>query len=178
MCDCEINREAQAILIRTTRSLQKNEQLTVKASFPAGHLSRSYFQAIEGLQENNPGITSWLIFIVSVCGYVGFIVTVGMAIQSNRALTPDEYRKSVVAGASGLAAGLSLITLAVVGRPEVAMPGILGGMLLSMIRGTAHGPRDRYLWIPLALALNTCFYYLLLRGLQMAWRRGIRGKRQ
>jgi hypothetical protein len=56
------------------------------------------------------------------------------------------------------------------------MPGVFIGMVVSMfIGGSAHGPTSRFLWLPFAIGVNLCFYYILSLLLIAALRKVRRG---
>jgi hypothetical protein len=163
-CDCVITRDVNQIAIHTTRSLQAGESLSFSLSFKSGYLKREIFQNLEDFRQNSPNAVGWLVFFVSLLAY--YVVTLAMTglLRRKPAFILQSYSQQSLISMSVAMSALSLATLAVLQRPEVAMPGVFGGILVSMaVSGTAHGPSQRYLWIFFALIINAGFYFALFR---------------
>ena len=160
-CACEITGEADLVSIATTRKLERGDELNIKVLLEPGHLGRTFAQRIRVFRQKHATAASVTLFAAGVFIYVVISFLVMRAFGSLLRFRLSARNGLVMAAL--LMSGLSLGALALVRRPEVAMPGILGGMLLSMLTGgsASHGPGTRFAWIPLAFLINALFYFVL-----------------
>ena len=178
-CACDIAREAGRIVVKTNRVLGPSESLDLTLSLEGGHFRRTLTSNWSMLLEQQSTLAAWGIFIAAILVY-GLLSSLLVYIVLPLRRGQIGARKKALIQAL-LMSGLSLCTLTILSRPEVAMPGVLGGMFISMTfpGSTSHGPGSRFLWVPFAFLINSVFYYIVLRLLQAVgvcrfWSRPIR----
>jgi hypothetical protein len=166
-CACRIERNKQELVIHVTRPLQVGEDLSFGLSFRTGFLQRSFKQRLELLQQNDPVVTAWAKFLGSLAGYYALAFIGLRFLGATRQSTLPAYSTRTLLIASVAMAASSLVVLTTLRVPEVAMPGVFGGILVSMaFGGSPHGPSNPHLWMPFGFVINALFYYILWRVLQ------------
>lgn len=159
-CDCVISHVPPAVQV--TRVIKPGESLKFMLALKSGYIKKDLSESLEAIRTSNTGAVAWVVFAASVFTY--YLLVFGLlrlSGQKTAVYLRSSEQKILVLVAGGLSL-LSLIGLAIVQQPAVAMPGIYGGILASMVfGGSLHGPSQRYLWIPFAFILNALFYYIL-----------------
>jgi hypothetical protein len=172
-CACKIERRGNQIDLEVTRPLKLGETLSFELRFKTGALHRSLRQRIELLHQNNRSLYGWSQFLSSLLFYYFVAFT---AIKLQNATVSGGTRRSLLTVSMIMALG-SVLLSGVLNQPNVALPGTFLGIIGSMVLGGGiHGPSNRYLWVPFAIAVNCCFYYLLWRLLQMIAKMRVRSQ--
>jgi hypothetical protein len=175
-CKCKLTSEGDYVLIETTSTLEPSKELNMQVSFPKGYVKRPISGEIQAFRENHQGSSALLEFGSSVL--LNYLLTFGLLIVflGKKPLSLAWYGKATLLWLAVVLSTLSMLGLLLLQRPYVAMPGVFIGMVVSMfIGGSAHGPTSRFLWLPFAIGVNLCFYYILSLLLIAALRKVRRG---
>jgi hypothetical protein len=175
-CKCKLTSEGDYVLIETTSTLERGKELDVQVSFPKGYVKRPISGDIQAFRENHQDSSAWIEFGSLVL--VNYLLTFGLLVVffGKKPLSLAWYEKAPLLWVAAVLSTFSMLGLLLLQRPYVAMPGVFIGMVVSMfIGGGAHGPTSQFLWLPFAIGVNLCFYYILSLLLIATLRRVRRG---
>lgn len=170
--DCVRTNLPLGVRFETSHEIPPNERLFLSARFvPRGYfVSNVGEDGIRAVLENHPLLYPWIAFLTGLVIFTssGFLVAalVLKVLDAAWAMTSDHRVAIIVASVATLFSGASAILL---NQPYTAMPGFMLGAIVSIgISGNPHGGEPVSLFT-VALASNFLFYYLIARGLRIAW---------